>query len=49
MDVRSSSLSRRAALTGLGGVALLAAAACSPSIDAFGGGERGVFARSGLN
>jgi chorismate mutase len=31
MDVRSTSLSRRAALTGLGGVALLAAAACSPS------------------
>jgi chorismate mutase len=31
MDVRSSNLSRRAALTGLGGVALLAAAACSPS------------------
>jgi chorismate mutase len=34
MDVRSSSLSRRAALTGLGGVALLAAAACSPSKEA---------------
>lgn len=32
MDVRStSSLSRRAALTGLGGFALLTAAACSPS------------------
>lgn len=34
MDVRSTSLSRRAALTGLGGVALLAAAACSPSKEA---------------
>jgi len=34
MDVRSSNLSRRAALTGLGGVALLAAAACSPSKEA---------------
>jgi chorismate mutase len=34
MDVRSSSLSRRAALTGLGGMALLAAAACSPSKEA---------------
>ncbi|AHI00631.1 chorismate mutase [Kutzneria viridogrisea] len=34
MDVRStSSLSRRAALTGFGGVALLAAAACSPSME----------------
>jgi chorismate mutase len=34
MDVRSTSLSRRAALAGLGGAALLAAAACSPSKEA---------------